>query len=669
MQAGGTNPSPTAGELNLKRGQELLEQGNFGAALASAQVMLKLAPGNREVLYLIAVSLRYLKRLPEALETLAGLERLYPKFGRLFQERGHCYRLLGDQSGAITAYQRAVALNDALAASWEWLRHLYRDAGRTLDSDNAARCLAKLNSLPAPIAHASSLLAEGEIDAAETILRDFLRTQGAHIEGMRLLAQIAIKHDILDDAEYLLEHVVTMAPDYWDARYEYAAVLSQRRRHGPQLIQAKRLLQIEQDNRNYRMIYAQACDSLGEYDEALRVYHQLLGETPENAELQLLIGHAQKTRGNSAAAIQAFRAAASARSGLGGAYLGLANMKTYRFEQEEIARMRTEEGSRAATPVDRYHLCFALGKALEDRAEFAESFGYYERGNALKRKEAPYKPHVVERHMRLQASVCTRDFFAARQGSGCDRADPIFVVGLPRSGSTLIEQILASHSRVDGTLELPDIPRLAHQFRNRGGDDDNPRYPAVLAELDAEEFKRMGETYLEETKVYRKDAPFFVDKMPANFREIGLIALILPNAKIIDARRDAMACGFGNFKQLFTKGQDFSYSLEDIGRYYRNYVELMEHWDRVLPGKILRVRHEEVVGDLEGNVRRMLDFCGLDFEPACLEFHKTARSVRTVSSEQVRRPIFREGLDQWRNFEPWLGPLRTALGTLAEGSG
>ncbi len=314
--------------------------------------------------------------------------------------------------------------------------------------------------------------------------------------------------------------------------------------------------------------------------------------------------------------------------------------------------------------VDRYHLCFALGKALEDRGEFAESYRYYERGNALKKAEIRYRPEPVERNTRLQKEICTREFFAARRGVGCDSPDPIFIVGLPRSGSTLLEQILASHSKVEGTMELADIPRMVQGLAGREPDDAEPRYPRVLAEMKPEDFLRLGRKYLADTRVYRTGKPFFVDKMPNNFRHIGLIHLILPNARIIDARRAALACCFSNFKQLFASGQEFTYGIDDIARYYRTYAELMEHWDAVLPGRILRVQHEEVVEDLEGNVRRLLQYCGLDFEPACLEFYKTERSVRTASSEQVRQPIFREGLDQWRNFEPWLGPLKAALGPL-----
>ena len=315
--------------------------------------------------------------------------------------------------------------------------------------------------------------------------------------------------------------------------------------------------------------------------------------------------------------------------------------------------MRAEEEAPAAQSVDRYHLCFALGKALEDRNEYAESWQYYERGNALKRTESRYHPDITETNTRKQIEVCTAEFFAARVGAGAPDPDPIFAVGLPRSGSTLIEQILASHSQVEGTQELSEIQRIVLGLREK--------YPGVLAELAPEDFRRLGERYMTDTRAYRGDKPFFIDKMPNNFRHIGLIHLMLPNAKIIDVRREPMACCFSNLKQLFASGQEFTYSVEDIARYYRTYLELMRHWDAVLPGRILRVWYENVVDDLDGNVRHILEFCGLPFEPACVEFYKTERSVRTASSEQVRRPIFRDGLFQWRSYEPWLGPLKVSL--------
>jgi len=468
-----------------------------------------------------------------------------------------------------------------------------------------------------------------------------------------------------DDAEFLLEAVLVLAPDYQAARHDYARALLQRHKHARAVEELDKLLKIDPRNRVYRTTYATACVGVGDHERALALYRELLVETPQAADIHLSIAHSLKTLGHAQEAIEAYRSAAAARPSYGDAYWSLANLKTYRFTDDEIARMRAEEAAETTQLVDRYHLCFALGAALENRADYAESFSYYERGNALKKSEIRYRPEPIERNARLQVVTCTREFFAARQAIGCDSPDPIFIVGMPRAGSTLLEQILASHSKVEGTMELADIPRIVHELHGRELDSDNPRYPRVLAELNPEDFKKLGEQYIEDTRIYRTNRPHFIDKMPNNFRHIGLIHLILPNAKIIDARRDAMACCFSNFKQLFASGQEFTYSIEDIARYYRGYVELMEHWDAELPGKVLRVQHEDIVRDLQGNVRRILDFVGLDFESACLEFHKTGRSVRTASSEQVRRPINREGVDQWKNFEPWLGELRAALGPLA----
>jgi hypothetical protein len=382
--------------------------------------------------------------------------------------------------------------------------------------------------------------------------------------------------------------------------------------------------------------------------------------------VHLWLGHALKTVGRLPEAIAAYRGAASARPDFGDAYWSLANLKTYRFGEDEIARMRAAEAEPATALADRYHLCFALGKALEDHGETADSWACYERGNALKHSESGYRPEIVETNTRKQIQVCTRLFFEARAGWGDPRPDPIFILGLPRSGSTLLEQILASHSEVEGTQELPDIHRIAHELDGRDADPDDPRYPLAMADLTADDARRLGENYLQETQVYRSGRPFFIDKMPNNFRHIGLIHLILPKAKIIDARREPMACCFSNLKQLFAQGQEFTYSVEDIARYYRTYLDLMQHWDAVLPGRVLRVHHEDVIDDLESSVRRILDHCGLQFQPACIDFHKTRRSVRTPSSEQVRQPIFRDGLDQWKKYEPWLEPLRSALGDALE---
>ena len=661
-------------EAEVLRIRALLKGGHFAQALAAVQALRAQVPENRDVLYMMAVSLRYLNRVPEALATLAELERRHPAYSRLFQERGHCYVAMRSAEPAIEAFLRAVNLNPSLPASWRALEVLFRMTGRTTDAEHAAGEAAKLANLPPELLTAFGMFADGEIFAAEQIVRQYLLTHGDHIEGMRLLAQIGMKLDVADDAEFLLENVVALAPDYHAARYEYAVALLKRHKHVCARKEMERLLAVDPNNRVYRTTYATVCAGFGDFSQALPLYREILAEAPNDPELHLSIAHALKTLGQTEEAIESYRATAAIRPQYGEAYWSLANLKTYRFTDLEIAQMRAVEAAANTQPVDRYHLCFALGKALEDRDEHAESFAFYQRGNALKKAECRYRPELLERNARLQASVCTREFFAARHGVGCPDRSPIFIVGLPRSGSTLIEQILSSHSQVEGTMELAHIPRLVQDLRGREGPDDStPRYPGVLAELAAEDFKRLGEEYLSDAGVYRKGkpsavpdvVPFFIDKMPNNFRHLGLIHLILPNAKIIDARRNPLACCFSNFKQLFAAGQQFTYSIDDIARYYRMYVELMAHWDEALPCRILRVQHEEVVEDLDSNVRRILEFCELEFEPSCVEFYKTERAVHSASSEQVRRPIYREGLDQWRHYEPWLGPLKEALGPLA----
>jgi tetratricopeptide (TPR) repeat protein len=650
----------------VQRARGLLQKRQFAQSLAAAEALLAEVPENRDVLYLIAVNQRYLGRIADALRTLTHFEQLHPTYGRLFQERGHCLKAVGQTQAAIDAYERAVHLNAALPASWRALSDLQRSVGRTAEADEAGRFAKHMATLPAEVVTATSLFAEGETYAAEALVRQFLQKHGDHIEGMRLLAQIGMKLDVLDDAEFLLESLLVFSEDYHAARYEYALVLSRRHKFQNALEEVRKLQKVDADNRAFRTVEANAYVGLGEHERALQIFRELLSDAPQKEDLHLSIAHALKTMGKQTDAVESYREAAAARPGFGDAYWSLANLKTYKFTDAEMQQMRLYVADPATALVDRYHLSFALGKALEDRADYAEAFRYYEQGNQLKHGEIRYKPELTERNTRLQKAVCTRELFASRRGVGCPDPDPIFIVGLPRAGSTLLEQILASHSQVEGTMELSDIPRLVAQLQGREMAGGESRYPQVLTELTAEQLRGYGEKYLADTRVFRTGkagAPprYFIDKMPNNFRHIGLIHLILPNARIIDARREPMACCFSNYKQLFANGQEFTYSLQDIGRYYRTYVELMQHWDEALPGKVLRMQHEDVVEDLEGSVRRLLEFCGLPFEPACLEFWKTERNVRTASSEQVRRPIFKEGLDQWRHFEPWLGPLKEAL--------
>ena len=634
----------------------------FEEALAAAEALAQQVPENRDVLLSIALSQRFLKRIPDALATLGRLEKIQPGFSRLFQERGHCHVALKQAEPAIEAFLRAVNINPALPASWSMLEGLYRLTRQQQNAENAAAHVATLRRLPPEVVTATSLFSDGELAPAETIIRDFLLRHGDHVEAMRLLARIGRAHEVLNDAEVLLEAVLKLAPDYFAARIDYAQVLLDRHKYALALAQIERLLKEDPTNRLVRTLHATACVGLGEHEKAIGLYRSLLVETPRAAEVHLSVAHALKTLGRRDEAVESYHAAAAVRPGYGDAYWSLANLKTYRFSDAEIDSMRAAESDSSTPAVDRYHLCFALGKAFEDRGAYEDSFRYYERGNALKRAESRYRPEIVETNTRRQIQVCTGEFFDARRGFGAPDPDPIFILGLPRAGSTLLEQILASHSAVEGTQELAEVPRAAAELQGRMPDFDNPRYPGVLENMSAEDFKSLGRKYLADTRLYRSGKAYFIDKMPNNFRHIGLIHLMLPNARIIDARREPMACCFSNLKQLFATGQEFTYSIEDIARYYRTYLDLMRHWDAALPGRILRVQHEDVVEDLEGSVRRILDFCGLPFETACIEFHKTERSVRTASSEQVRQPIFREGLDQWKNFESWLGPLKTALG-------
>jgi len=656
------NTPMTTIAADVARMRALFAQQRYSETLAAGQALLAEAGTHRDVLLLVAIALRYLGRIPEAMRTLATLGEHHPRFSRLYEERGRCYVDLKQAPQAIEAFLRAVNINHALTGSWGMLEGLYRMMGQAANAAMAASHVETLKQLPPEVVFATSLFADGDLDGAEARVRAYLLQHGNHIEAMRLLARIGIARKVFDDAELLLAAVLELAPDYRAARQEYAGVLVELHRYPEAREQLDQLLKDDPDNRTLRTLFAYSCVGLGEHAQAIAKYRALLQGTPEDGDVHLSIAHAQKTLGERQEAIDSYRLAAASRPNFGDAYWSLANLKTYRFTTEELARLRAAESAPTIGAVDRYHLCFALGKGLEDLGEYAESFRYYALGNALKRSESTYRAEIIEANSRQQIEVCTAEFFAGRRGWGAQHPDPIFIVGLPRSGSTLIEQILASHSQIEGTQELPNVQQIVSNIRGRGPDPGNSRYPRIFTQMHADEFLKLGEHYLSATRVYRSGKPFFIDKMPNNFRHIGLIHLMLPNARIIDARREPMACCFSNLKQLFANGQEFTYSIEDIARYYRTYLELMRHWERVLPGRILRMHHEDVVGDLAGSVRRILEFCGLEFQAQCIDFHKTVRSVRSASSEQVRQPIFRDGVDQWKHFEPWLEPLRSALG-------
>jgi len=653
-------------ESAVTQAKALLQQGRLQQAAEAAEAALAREADHAEALYILAVCQRYLKQPAAAQETLDRLKNARPGYGRAFQEEGHIRRDAGETEAALAAYEQAVQGNPGLGASWKALAELYRETGQGDAAERAQAQFQRLSALPPELVSVTSFMHEGKLMKAEQLCRSFLQKHPHHLEAMRLLAQLGLRLGVLDDAEFLLESALEFDPDFVLARIDYVEALHKRQKYAEALEQAKILLRTDPDNPAFKSLYANQAMAVGDYDAALGTYDAVLTAMPDNPQIHLARGHALKTVGRQDEAIEAYRGAHAAKPDFGDAYWSLANLKTYRFGDDELAAMQAQEDAAGIALEDRFHLCFALGKAYEDRGDYEQSFKFYERGNALKKRQTRYKAEDTEAEFARQKAACAPELFADKAGMGADAPDPIFIVGLPRAGSTLLEQILASHSQVDGTLELPNILALAHRLNGRRKVTDEPRYPGILSELSAEQLEELGQKYIEDTRIYREGAPFFTDKMPNNFRHIGLIRLILPNARIIDARRDPMACCFSGFKQLFAEGQEFTYGLDEIGRYYRGYVELMDHWDEAAPGEILRVRYEDVVDDLEGEVRRILDFCGLEFEESCVNFHETDRAVRTASSEQVRQPINRKGVEQWRHFEPWLDPLKAALGPVLE---
>ncbi len=654
---------PLDSDTLMRTARTALQNGTFSAAVEQCDLVLQVQPDNTDSLYTKAVALRMQRQFDAALQVIDQLIATNPANGRAYQERGHACRDMGNEAAALAAYQNAVAYNPALLASWKMLTALHEEAGREEAADAAFIQCEYLGKLPPELLSVASMIQEGRYLKAEAICRQYLQVHGHHVEAMRFLAEIGTKFSVLDEAEFLLESALVLEPDNAGVHFDYVTVLQKRQKFADALNQVTALRAKEPDSPQIDMLYANQNLSVGNFDEALSVYRALAETAPHNPSIHLTLGHALKTTGEQQQAIAAYTKAYEVRPDFGDAYWSLANLKTYRFADDQIGSMKALEAKKTTRLADRYHLCFALGKALEDKGDYAASFAYYERGNRLKRDEVGYDWRKITKEIELQIEHCTPELFDAAKGAGAQEADPIFILGLPRAGSTLLEQILASHSQVEGTMELPNILALAHKLDGRRRVGEEARYPANLQELTPSEITQFGEVFIRDTRVHRKQGtPFFIDKMPNNFRHIGLIHMILPNAKIIDARRSAMGCCFSGFKQLFAEGQEFTYGLEEIGHYYSDYVRLMDHWNTVLPGKILRVQYEDVVADLDTQVRRLLDFCDLPFEQSCLNFHETERAVRTASSEQVRQPIFKSGVDQWEHFSSYLDPLRAVLG-------
>jgi tetratricopeptide (TPR) repeat protein len=506
-------------------------------------------------------------------------------------------------------------------------------------------------------------LAANDLPVAESLLRPYLKQHPINVAAIRMMAELAARIGRLVDSENLLRRALELAPNFTAARANLATVLYKQNKPSDAIAELETIEREGSANLGHTSLKAAALGRIGGHDEALGLYRQLLDARPAEPKLWMSYGHILKTVGRQDESVAAYRRAIAIRPSLGEVWWSLANLKTVRFDDSDIAAMEGALDDPALAEDDRFHLHFALGKALEDKDEPERSFNHYDAGNRLRRTALAYDSAEIHSHVERSIAFFTPELFAARAGQGCPSSEPIFILGLPRAGSTLVEQILASHPAIEGTGELPDIPAIARRLGGRRSGNGASHYPECIDDLDAPELAALGEEYLELARIQRvTDRPLFIDKLPNNWAHIGLIRLILPNAKIIDARRFPLACGFSNFKQHFARGQGFTYDLADIGSYYADYATLLRHFDAVLPGVVHRVIHEDLVAHPEAEVHRLLDYLGLPFDPACLAFHENKRAVRTASSEQVRRPISRDGLDQWRKFEPWLGPLETALG-------
>jgi tetratricopeptide (TPR) repeat protein len=652
-------------DARLMRAAALLDSDPPAAAREAAQI-LKEHPGHPAATLLLGTATRSCGDAAAAkiFEELAATQ---PESAQIQFELGRSLAARGADEPALAALTRAVELEPNLAQAWNELAALHAARGDTRACDVAYAHFARLATPDWQLGEAASALAGHRYDAAEALLRRHLAQAPRDVAALRMLAEIAAERESYLEAERLLGECLRIAPGYSHARFDLARLLFSQQKADPILPLLERLLALDPNDLRYRLLQASAYALLGQNDLSTRLLSALITEFPGDENLWLTRGHSLRTAGHLTEAIAAYRKSAELRPEFGEAWFSLANLKTVRFSADEIAAMRAQVARQDLKDSDRLQFEFALGKALEDEDDFADSFAHYARGNELRRAGILYDRDTNTRLVERTEQLYTKQFFAAREGFGCQARDPIFIVGLPRAGSTLLEQILASHSQVEGTRELPDILGFALELGARDVPGQPPAYPQSVARLSEAELTALGERYLAQTRPNRLlGRPRFIDKMPINSFHLGLIHLILPHARIIDARRSPMACCFANFKQHFQSGVWFSYSLEDLGRYYRDYVRVMNHFDAVLPGRVHRVCYEDLVADLEGEVRRLLDYCGLPFEEQCLRFHETRREVQTASSEQVRRPLYAESLEQWRNYEPWLDDLKRALGDVIE---
>ena len=609
--------------------------------------------------YYLSLCSRYSKKYKEALLILNNVIKIDPSYARAYQEFGHNYFKLNNYKMSLKSYLRAVRYNPTLHASWLGILGIKNVEQNIIDL--ATQNVLYLKNLPPELKSVSSFIYEGKYKKADHLCRDFLKNHPHHIEAMRLLAKIGKELHVYDDSEFLLESCLIFDKDNFDVALDYIDVLIKRQKYAKALEEAEKLYTKDKDNLRFMIAYAVTLQQTNKQEEALELYNKILNIDKKNPEILVSKGHLQKTFGNLKGSIDSYKKSYKIDQYYGDAYWSLANLKTYEFNDEEIMQLEKMTQDEFINDNEKIYMSFALGKAFEDRGEYDKSFRNYQNGNSLKKEFTKFDLKLFDEECKNQKEVCTLDLFDSKADWGLETKEPIFVLGLPRVGSTLIEQILASHSMVEATHELPNILALSHKLNLRKVQEKTSRYPEILLSLSAPQLKMIGEQYIKDAEIFRTNKPFFIDKMPNNFRHIGLIKLILPNAKIIDIRRNSMSACFSCYKQLFAEGQEFTYDFGDLAGYYNNYVELMEHWNQVLPNQILSIKYEDLVNDFENSVNKILNYCNLDFEDECLSFYKNKRSVRTPSSEQVRQPIYKQGLDYWKNYDAYLGDLKRDL--------
>jgi tetratricopeptide (TPR) repeat protein len=656
-----TDPRGTL-EVALRHASRLLKS-DPRLAIEQAQEILNAVPNQPGALLVLGAARRACGQIDDALAVLEPLTQAHPNWAEAHYELGLALGAKRRGEAAVTALRRAVELKPTLAGAWRTLADHLRAVGDLEGADQAYARHIRASTTDPRLLEAAAALVDDRIAVAEALLREHLKQFPTDVAAIRMLAEVASRLGRYIDAENLLARCLELAPGFTPARHNYAFVLHRAGKPAQALAEVDRLLAADPRNPGYRSLKAAIVTRVGDVDQAIELYGGVLAEYPGNAKAWMSYGHALKTAGKLKPSIEAYRKSLEIAPTLGETWWSLANLKTFRFSHADVEEMQRQLAQGQLTAEDRFHFHFALGKALEDAEQFEASFHHYEQGNAQRRALASYDANETTAYVQRAKTLLTREFFGSRAGMGCPAPDPIFIVGLPRSGSTLLEQILASHPQVEGTQELPNIPGIVRDISGQRLKTDVPKYPQALADLSAEDLRALGERYMSETRIQRRtDAPFFIDKLPNNWAHVGLIHLILPNARIIDARRHPMGCCFSCFKQHFARGQLFTYNLEDLGRYYRDYVELMAHYDAVLPGRVHRVIYETLVDDTEAEIRRLLQYCGLPFDEACLRFYENDRAVRTPSAEQVRQPIFRAAVEHWRHYEPWLGALKSALG-------